>query len=65
MKNSNRKPKVERGAASIFIQLSNGKITVTHGTAAVTLHEIKNAQSGSWDKIWKTIRAIKSVEPEN
>lgn len=60
-----KKQTVEKGAASIVIELENGKITVTHGTAAVTLHEVENAQAGSWDKIWKTIRALKSVEPEN
>lgn len=58
------KNEIERGAASIVITLEQGKITVTHGTARVVLHEVENAKAGSWDKIWNAIRSIESVKPQ-
>lgn len=50
---------LERGAASIFIELGNSNITVYHGTDKDTLLEIKKAPAGSWDKIWRALRSIK------
>lgn len=57
-----RKKQVEPGAASIKIKLSKGNIIVYHGTDKTILEKIENAEEGSWDKIWKTIRNLKSVE---
>ena len=42
------------GAASIFIELKDGIITVTHGTDKVTLKEFE-ANQHSWKKIWQGI----------
>jgi len=53
---------IDAGAASIFIELSGGKITVRHGTDNVVLKEIDNAKSGAWDKIWDAINSIESVK---
>ena len=52
---------VERGEASIKIDLTDGMITVYHGTDGDVLHQVKNARKGSWDKLWKAIRAIKPI----
>ena len=46
---------IEAGAASMFIELSQGKITVKHGTDGTTLKEIHEAKPGAWDKIWEAI----------
>jgi hypothetical protein len=56
------KPKIEAGAAHFSADLSGGTITVRHGTTNEILRQIKNAEAGSWDKIWNAIRAIKSVK---
>lgn len=53
---------IETGAASIFISLEDGTITVTHGTDHVVLHEIVHAEKGSWGKLWDTIKSLRSVD---
>lgn len=53
---------IEAGAASIFIELTQGRITVKHGTDGTILKEIDKAKNGSWNKIWDTINAIERVE---
>ena len=53
---------IEAGAASIHIELSGGNIVVKHGTDGSVLKEIKNAEAGSWDKLWDTINSIESVK---
>lgn len=55
------KKKIEKGSASIKIDLDNGNITVYHGEDEDVLHKIINAEDGSWDKIWELLRSIKSV----
>lgn len=52
---------IERGAASIRIELADGNITVYHGTDGNILHEVKNAEEGSWKLLWQSIHAISSV----
>lgn len=49
----------ERGHASIFIEIKNGVITVTHGTDKVTLAEWV-AQGNDWDQLWQTINKLKN-----
>ena len=51
----------ESGAASLKIEMSDGNITVIHGTDDVVLHKIENAKQGSWNKLWETIKSLKSV----
>jgi len=54
---------IERGSASMLIDLSDGNINVFHGSDnSDVLLEIKNAPRGSWDKIWNTLRSIKGVK---
>lgn len=48
-------PKIERGCASILIDLSDGKIKVFHGNDKALLFE-KDAFEGDWDKIWEAIK---------
>lgn len=43
---------IERGAASIIIELSGGNITITHGTDEVELAKITQAADGTWDALW-------------
>ena len=57
------KKQVERGSAHIYLDLSKGNITLYHGdNMKRILFQVKNAEEGSWDKIMKTIRSIKSVK---
>jgi len=52
---------IQPGAASLLIELSDGCITITHGTDKKVLKKIENAEIGSWSLIWKAIDNIKSV----
>ena len=45
----------ERGAASIFVELENGAISVWHGTDHALLFESK-VKPGTWDAMWSAIR---------
>jgi len=57
------KKEIERGSAHIYIDMRKGNITVYHGDNMKSiLFQIKNAEDGSWDKIWRTIRSLKSVK---
>jgi hypothetical protein len=51
----------ERGAASINIELSNGVITVKHGTSFDAVLAQWTANSGDWDKIWERINELKTL----
>lgn len=51
----------EPGAASILIELSDGMITVTHGTDDVVLKQWM-ANTGDWDALWATIDALHAME---
>lgn len=47
------------GHASLFIELKNGKITVTHGTFKTVLMRFK-ATSVEWEAIFQKIKDIKN-----
>lgn len=47
----------EPGAASIKVDLSDGVITVTHGTDSAVLAQWV-ARNGDWDRLWNTIYAL-------
>lgn len=49
---------IERGAASIHIELSEGTITVTHGTDEVVLAQLKDAPEGTWDRMWDALETL-------
>lgn len=48
----------EEGAASVHIELSEGNITVFHGTDGVILHKAENVPAGSWDRLWDAIKSL-------
>lgn len=50
----------ERGQASILIDLTDGVITVKHGTAHAILAQWE-ANEGDWDKLWDTINNLRLV----
>lgn len=57
------KKQIEKGSAHMYIDLRSGNITVYHGENKKTiLFQVKNAENGSYDKIWKTLRSLKSVK---
>lgn len=49
----------ETGAASILITLSDGRITVNHGTDKIELASW-GAKKGDWGRLWQTIRDLKA-----
>lgn len=55
----------ERGAASIIVELSNGVVTVYHGTANVVLHQVPVSE-GAWEEMFgamtNTLYAYKMTE---
>lgn len=53
---------VERGAASILIELDGGDITVYHGTTKGILGVIKQAPAGTWDALWQALEIL-GMEP--
>lgn len=53
---------IDNGADHIKVELEGGTITVRHGSNNEILHEVENAEKGSWSKMWEAIRAIKSVK---
>ncbi len=55
---------IDAGAASITISLEDGNISVHHHEGPLLL-EVKNAEAGSWDKIWETLRSLKSKKVLN
>jgi len=57
-----KNPKVEDGSASFHADLTDGTLTIKHGSSGRILHKVKNVKKGSWDKIWETILSIKSVK---
>lgn len=45
---------LDAGAAGINLRLSNGNITVYHGSDSnLVLAELKNAPDGTWNRIWE------------
>ena len=53
-----KQTKKEQGAASIFVELNDGIISVYHGTDKTLLQEWE-AEEGDWQSIWTTIRKLK------
>lgn len=49
----------ERGQASFIAELTDGVITITHGTDKVILAQW-TAEAGDWDKIWQVIHALQA-----
>lgn len=49
----------ERGAASIIVELSEGVVTVYHGTANVVLHQV-TVSEGAWEEMFDGITATLS-----
>jgi hypothetical protein len=45
---------MERGAASIFVELSEGVVTVYHGTDHVVLHQVPVSE-GAWNEMFGAI----------
>jgi len=56
------KPEIERGMASMLVELVDGNITVKHGDDGTVLLEKKNVEDGSWDRIWELLRNLRTVE---
>ena len=47
---------IEKGAAAIKVELSNGNITVYHSTSNEVLLSLKDVPDGAWDKLWDFLR---------
>lgn len=47
---------IEKGAAAIKVELSNGNITVYHSTSNKVLLSLKDVPDGCWDKLWDFLR---------
>lgn len=56
------KREIERGAASLFIELKSGNITVAHGTDKTELLKLSRVRKGSWDKL---IDCLKSTDAKS
>lgn len=52
-------PDIEKGTASIKIELKKGCITVTHGTDGDVLYNVDNVPAGTWQKLWDAIKSLK------
>jgi len=50
------KQELERGSASIKVELSNGTITVWHGDEPTAILFQSPVVSGTWDAMWDVIR---------
>jgi hypothetical protein len=50
---------LEKGSASIVVELSGGVITVTHGEDGETLFS-SPVSVGTWDAVWTAIRMGKA-----
>ena len=51
---------IEKGGASINIELKDGVIAVTHGTDGSVLAQW-TASGSDWDSIWKTIHQLEEA----
>jgi len=54
-KNNMSTPK-ETGGASIRIELTNGNVTVLHGSSGEVLLNLQDVPTGTWDKLWDFLR---------
>ena len=48
---------IERGEASIFVDLTEGVLTVKHGTHGCILLK-RNCPEGTWNKMWSVLRGV-------
>ena len=46
---------LERGQASLWIELHESTITVRHGTALVVLERFEGVKAGTWEKLFYAI----------
>ena len=53
--NNMSKPK-ETGGADIRIELTNGNVTVLHGSSGEVLLNLQDVPTGTWDKLWDFLR---------
>ena len=53
--NNMSKPK-ETGGADIRIELTNGNVTVLHGSSGEVLLNLQDVPQGTWDKLWDFLR---------
>jgi hypothetical protein len=54
-KNNMSTPK-ETGGATIRIELTNGNVTVLHGSSGEVLLNLQDVPTGTWDKLWDFLR---------
>jgi hypothetical protein len=50
--------RIERGAASMFIELRDGDITINHGSDNTLLAHLDDAPEGTWGKLWAYFEAL-------
>lgn len=48
----------EPGAASILIELEDGKINIRHGTDGVILFHGNEVKEGTWEKLFDAVKQI-------
>mgnify|MGYP003148211509 CR=1 FL=1 len=48
---------IEKGAAGLTIELSNGQLTLTHLTEGIQLSKCQVAE-GTWDELWSAVNFI-------
>ena len=46
---------MERGSASIRVELSGGNVSIFHGEDDTLLRYFESVPEGSWDKLWDAI----------
>lgn len=51
-----------RGAASIIVELSDGKVRVLHGTDKVLLYPAVTIREGGWSRIFEAVRTAIHAE---
>lgn len=60
------KAKVERGAASIRIDLYDGHISIVHGEGGDLLSFFPHVPEGTWDQMWQALRdALTAHTPDH
>ena len=51
------------GHASLFIELDNGRLTITHGTKGVVLAKsFKTVPYGTWDSLFDYLMSIEGIK---
>lgn len=52
-----KQPQIERGAASILIELKDGKICIKHGSEDSILFEPTTVTAGTWQRLFAAIKS--------